>query len=457
MGEAQLGDRRRVTRAVKMLGALLSHAAGKVTIAFASAAERSAAYDFLASAAVTVLVLAQAAWVACARRCASHPWVWVPVDGSSLSISDPHHTRGVGSIGARSSHGRGVQVMTAIAVSPQGVGLGICGQEFWLRPEKPAKDSKLKRKLEQKETRFWLRVMEKVEAAFTTAKVACRPWYQLDRGGDVGAVLLDAVEEDRLVTVRAAWNRRLACPGIPSYLWQRLERQPLLGRYPLQVPARKNRSERVANMHVRACTVTLRLRNKWTKTVRTVTLGAVLTREAGTVPRGQKRIEWLLLTTAPLTGFEQARLVIEGYAKRWTIELFHHLWKSGRCDAEATRLHKVNRILKWATLLASVAMRTLQLTQEARANPEQPASTLLSRDEIDAIILLRKPAGWRAGRTPTLGQAVRWIADIGGFMNHGKNVPPGRTVIGRGLDRIASAVELLACTRSPKSKGNRSR
>lgn len=343
--------------------------------------------------------------------------------------------------------------MTAIAVSPKGVGLGLCGQHFWTRVRKRIKDSRAKRPLAQKESRFWIVVAEQVLAAFKAAEVATVPWFQLDRGGDVGEVLLHAVAQGWRLTVRASSNRRIATTGGATYLWPMLQRQRVLGRYWLDVPAGKGRRARAACMSVRACTVTLRLRHQWTKKVRTVTVGAVLTREVLTTPRGEKPLEWMLLTTAPVRRFDDAKAVIDGYSQRWKVEEFHNLWKSGRCHVEDTQLHTRDRIEKWATLLSSVAMRTLQLTYEARSRPTLPADELLTRDEIDAIILLRKPAGFAVGQVPTLGQAVRWIAEIGGFMSHGKDAPPGKVTVGRGLDRIAAAVELLRALRRPTEKG----
>lgn len=347
--------------------------------------------------------------------------------------------------------------MTAIAVSPEGVGLGVCGQHFWTRVRKRIRDSRAKRPMALKESRFWIVVAEQVRAAFNAAELATVPWFQLDRGGDIGEVLLHAVAQSWRLTVRASSNRRIATTGGATYLWPELRRQRVLGRYWLDVPAGKGRRARAACMCVRACTVTLRLKHQWTKKVRTVTVGAVLTREVHSAPRGEKRLEWMLLTTAPLANFEDAKAVIDGYAQRWKVEEFHNLWKSGRCHVEDTQLHSRERIEKWATLLSSVAMRTLQLTYQARSTPTMPADELLTRDEIDAVILLRRPKGVRVGHVPTLSQAVRWIAEIGGFMSHGKDSPPGKVTVGRGLDRIAAAVELLRALRGPTKKGRSKR
>jgi len=438
-----------------MGAALLAHVAGTITGAFRSPAERDAAYDFLSNVAVTLAALTQGIWNACAKRCAALEWVYVPIDGSSLALTDAFKTRGTGAVGTHSNRGRGFIVMTAIAVSAAGVALGVCGQQFWTRAFKRIKETRGQRGFAQKESRYWIVVAEQVMAAFGQSAKRGVPWFQLDRGGDIGEVLLHAVTKDWRITVRAAWDRRLSDPEEIRYLWDTLLERRELGRYRLEVPAGKHRQARVARMSVRACTVTLRLKDKWTKKIRTVKLGAVLTREVDTTPVGEKPIEWMLLTTAPVASFADAKQVIEGYAQRWKIELFHRLWKSGRCKVEENHLHSSERILKWATILASVAMRTLQLTFQARATPEMPADELLSRDEIDAVILLRKPKGYAVGDTPALGTTIRWIAEIGGFTNKGKSVQPGKLVVGRGLDRIAAAVDLLSALRPAKKKSKK--
>lgn len=42
-----------------------------------------------------------------------------------------------------------------------------------------------------------------------------------------------------------------------------------------------------------------------------------------------------------------------------------------------------------------------------------PATDELSTTEIEALIALRQPKNL-SGKPPTLGEAVRWIADLGG-------------------------------------------
>jgi hypothetical protein len=44
---------------------------------------------------------------------------------------------------------------------------------------------------------------------------------------------------------------------------------------------------------------------------------------------------------------------------------------------------------------------------------------------------------------PTIAQAVRWIADLGGYTGNKSSGPPGSVVIARGLERLTIAVQVL--------------
>jgi hypothetical protein len=128
---------------------------------------------------------------------------------------------------------------------------------------------------------------------------------------------------------------------------------------------------------------------------------------------------------------------------RWRLEEFHFAWKSGTCDVEATELRTTPRILTWATLLAAVAARVVQLRDASRAEPDAPASRGFDAAELRAIVALRQPPGVDPAAVPTLAQAVRWVAEIGGYTGRSSGGPPGLVVIQRGLLDVAAAARAL--------------
>src|SRR5258708_21236907 len=91
---------------------------------------------------------------ATAQQCASHERVYVAIDGSSLSLRDPKAIRGLGGVGAWKDCGRGLHVMTALALDAQGVAIGVCAQNWWTRLERSPQRRPSRRKPPRQETRF---------------------------------------------------------------------------------------------------------------------------------------------------------------------------------------------------------------------------------------------------------------------------------------------------------------
>jgi hypothetical protein len=67
-------------------------------------------------------------------RCESKALVYVVVDGSSINLTDSRSEKDFGPIGSPNCPARGLKVMNAIAVSREGVPLGLVDQLFWARP-----------------------------------------------------------------------------------------------------------------------------------------------------------------------------------------------------------------------------------------------------------------------------------------------------------------------------------
>jgi hypothetical protein len=435
-GAAVCGDRRRLDRLVRVAAEVAACPRGTVTGVIRGSAAREGAFRLLANRLVLASAIADAVFNATLRSCASEPWVFVALDGSSLSLTDRVGGREVGGVGAWSSHGRGLQVATALAVSPDGSPLGLCGQRWWAR-EKPSSRLRRGRHAMQTETRHGVELLEEVHARFRDQAPTTMPWFQLDRGYDVWPVLLSAAKRDICITVRASHNRcvRAHRYAKPKYLFMLAQRAPLLGSYSLEIPATAKRAARTAVMDVRSRQVTLELRVSG-KRREYVAMTVVFVKERAR----HEPLTWILLTNVPVFSLTDALRVVEGYTTRWRIEEFHRAWKRGGCNVEDTQLRGRDSIIKWATILGAVAARATRLTYLAREKPDVPATDELSRDEIDATIALLRPKGIKLGASPTLRVAVGWIADVGGFAGQYSGRPPGPTVIARGLERV----EILA-------------
>jgi hypothetical protein len=428
---------------VQIVASIAAHPAGKLTQVFSRSDQLLGAFRFIESEHISPQALAASAHLAAARRSRCLDCVLVAVDQTDLRLIDPRRTKGLGQVGSTCAHARGLQVLNALCLRPDGVPLGLVGQQYWSRHPQPRLSSQRRRRIpvEHKETQLWLQSVQDADQLLAQYAPCTRPWYQLDRGADAWPMLLLAQQLRGWITVRAAWDRRLwrQSAGEQSYLWETLGAQEPHGSYLLQVPAGYKRPERTAVMQVRVAQVDLDLKSHAPKKHYRTPMTAVLVREEAPPP-GAEPIQWMLLSTYPVLTLQDAYQVVFAYSQRWKIEEFHRLWKSGACDVEATQLSTGTRIQKWAVLLSSVAVRIQRLTMLARQQPELPATAELEQGLIDAAIVATEQTKWKVGQGPPLGQVVLWIAQIGGYTGKSSGGPPGALVLSRGLKRL----ELLA-------------
>jgi Transposase DNA-binding len=448
-GQANVDDERWRRRLVQMAKRAAARPAGRVTETFTNAAERQGAYGLLESAEVSSASVATAMFAACARRCSEEDFVYCPVDGTSVTLSDGEHCKDFGPIGSRAQGARGLKVMNAMVLSAAGVPLGISSQRWWARPERRRKKHRDKLRPEGKETQHWLAAMTQTRELLAEHAPTTRCWFQLDREGDAWPLLQQAGLGNHWFTIRAGHDRLVLLPdGAKTHLRPLLAAQPVKTTYPLEVRAAAKRQARTALMEVRACCVTVSLRDKSTGKRSPFTINVVQARERGTTPAGEKPLDWTLLTNRPIETIRNLTDAIYGYAMRWRIEELHRTWKSGACAVEQTQLRSAHAVIKWATILMAVAVRIERIKRLSRQEPDRPASDEFSATEIKAVILLRfdKPQAPKLapGEQPTMAQLTLWIAELGGYTGlTSSGGPPGSITIARGLVSVRAAAKTL--------------
>ena len=441
-GDAELGDHRRTKRLVAMGATIAGQPAGRITRAFANGAEREAAYRLVENVGFSATAIAASIHGAAARRAADYKRIVVPIDGVAFTMV--YQGKGFGPI-CNKVHGNGAHAMTALALTPQGVPLGVLGHVWWTRSTTPAPAYATdNRPIEQRESGHWLTVLTQAASALRRHAPATRPWFQLDRGGDCADVLLHALDLGADVTVRACYDRVVT----GGKLWGKAAAGTFLGTYSLWV-AKPGARPRLATIAVRVREVELVLRRgpMGRGPVQLTTMRVVEARERR---GGKQRVLWRLLSTLPVTTFAQARAVIAAYTRRWRIEEFHLAWKSGACGIELSWLRQREHFFKWATLLSAVAARLERIRLLSRTEPGRDALDEFTQDEIDAAIALRKPKGASLGARPTLGEMTRWVADIGGYTGKSSGGPPGIRVIAHGFERVEAAAVAIASLRKDR-------
>ena len=219
---ARLGDIRRVRRLVQMARGAATRPSGCVLDVYRSSAERQGAYDLLESSCVPASEICRSMGVAAARRVRGEQHAFVAVDGSSLTLTDAGEGKDFGSIGATSFGARGLKVISAYAMMPSGVPVGVLHQSWWAREAHRKRLDCHSRKLKDKETRYWVETVGAAKSMLTEHAPETRAWFVVDREGDNYSLLRALETSGALFTVRSRTNRRLAGNGEARYMFEPL-------------------------------------------------------------------------------------------------------------------------------------------------------------------------------------------------------------------------------------------
>jgi hypothetical protein len=422
---------------------------GKVSAVFDRTPDREGAYDFLESPLVSPSAVAESVFLATADRAGREKIVLVAIDGSSLALGDFAGGKGFGSVGSPNRPVKGLMVMNALAVTTDGVPLGLIDQIFWNREAgktglSPGARSvrNRRRPFEDKETAYLVEAARNAKRRLEAAGVA--PWVVIDREGDNRDILLRLHEEGLLFTIRARWDRRLFESTMS--LQQVLDAEPSLGTYEIAVARSGQRAARNAIVDVRASQVTLRFVARGVYDEDALRLYAVRIRERSHV---KAPLDWLLLTNVPVLSAEHARRILQSYQARWRVEEFHRTWKQGQRNVEDAQLRSMDAVITWSTILAAVATRIERLKYLSRNKPTEAATIEFGADEIEALVLdhaRRTRRRKRSDAPPTILQATQWAAELGGWTGL-RTGPPGSITLARGLERLAYLVEGIALER----------
>jgi len=427
-GDADLGDQRLERRLVEIAAQSFRAPAGTVTTVFTTAAEREAVYRFVENRRARSEAVRAAQLRATARLAGGEPYIFVPVDGSSLTVTDRSKVREVGTVGVYSMRARGLIVISALAVTREGTPLGLSGQKWWSRdPAAKSPKSELLHSIE---------VIDSVLDVMREHAPKTKIWLQMDRLYDAQLILEHLDAKDVWFTIRTSKSRRLYRPNTNqrNYSSDALAKQRILGLHSIEV--KDNGKLRTARLEVRAMPTTIWAKRK-SKTRCPIDVTYIEVRE-----RRRNGLHWTLITNRSVETFEQALEVVTGYTTRWRIEEFHRAWKDGACHVEDTQLRSREAIIKWATILAAVAVRATRLTYLAREKPDLPASEEFSAAELTAAVLLSDNPSLDT-ETLTLASSVDLIARLGGYIGKSSGGPPGPTTLARGLKRVADTAKVL--------------
>jgi hypothetical protein len=437
-GSVDLGDQRRSDRLLEVVTRLARRPDGSIPQASGGDwASLKATYRLLENPAVThEALLAGHVASTWERVAASGAAVVLAIqDTSELDFTAHAATSGLGQVG--NAYGRGLLAHSTLACTPEGVPLGLLAQAVWARPPSSgqSKAARKKRPVAEKESAKWLAGLEAVVAGRAQAGPATLPPLVVvsDAESDVYAYFAAPRPTGVDLLVRAAQDRLTGAEKRPLVrLRALLAAQPASPPETVVVPRHPGQPARTAHVVLRFTALTLPAPKG--QHGEPVALWAVGVQEVDP-PTGVEPLDWLLLSSVPVRTLADAQERVRWYRVRWTIEVWHHVLKSG-CAFEQRQLASAAALTRALALYDVIAWRILYGTLLARVAPDVPCTVLLEVQEWQALYCAVHRTPTPPSSPPSLGQARRWLAELGGFVGRTGDGEPGVLVLWRGLSRL---------------------
>lgn len=329
----------------------------------------------------------------------------------------------------------GILMHSSLAVTPEGLPLGLAAVKFWNR-EKFKGTAHLKRKInptrvpiERKESVRWL---DNLRQSVDLLGRPERCIHVGDRESDIYELYCLSKELGTHFVVRTVVNR-LAGDGDHT-ISAEMQAAPSAGT--LQIEVRSDQDEIThASLEVRFKRILVLPPIGKQKRYPSLELTVIHATEIKP-PSGRKPVVWKLLTDFDVRNLEQAVEKIRWYAMRWKIEVFHKILKSG-CRAEDAKLRAADRLVNLVAVFCIVSWRVMWLTMMARAAPDAPPTIALTLSEITILDRIVSNFGSRSAKPNTLQLYLTKLARLGGYLARASDPPPGNTVVWRGLRRLA--------------------
>lgn len=433
-GDVQLGDRRLTVRAVEIGRRMAAHPEASLATQMQSAAALEGAYRMMNHAHITLQALLEPTYVQ-TRQAASEGQVvlWVN-DQTELDYTFQRAKSGMGPIG--DGKGRGLLMHTTLAIRPETREvLGLGSVQVYLRQETPKPKPKWTRSMEG---RVW-----EVAAIQVGTAPAGVIWVEVsDAGSDSFLYLERCVALNKEFLIRVAHNRRIVQEEdgeTGKMIDYARSLSPQAGsEEEVRIPASQKQAVRTAQVVKAWAPVVLPPSSQAPKEERRqVPVKAWVLRVWELHPPEEvEGLEWILLSSLPVTTPAEANQRVEWYTCRWFCEDFHQCLKTG-CQIERSQLSDREDVETLLGFVAPIALRLLQLRQTVR----QP-SDRLAVEEVDPLMVEVVAQKLQVdSQTMTLVTFWLLVARLGGFQGRKRDGNPGWRTLWWGWRYVSDLTE----------------
>lgn len=344
----------------------------------------------------------------------------------------------------------GLLMHSSLAVTLEGLPLGLAAVKFWTR-SKFRGTAALKKKInptrvpiEQKESFRWL---ENLRQSTTLFDDPARCVHIADRESDIYELFCTAQDLGTHFLVRTCVDR-LAGDGTHTVA-DEMRDVEVSGLHPVEVRDSKGNPDTAA-VEIRYHRVHVLPPIGKQKRYPALTLTVLHAREQEE-PADRPRIDWKLITDLPVHSHDAAIEKLRWYALRWKIEVFHKILKSG-CKAETAKLRTAERLVKLIAVFCILSWRVFWMTMIHRSAPDTTPALALTDVEITVLDQLVPDKRADPPSKKTLSVYLIKVARLGGYLARAGDPPPGNTVMWRGLSRLADIT--IGATLHPQLVGN---
>ncbi len=443
-GEARLGDQRLTARLIKSASLLAEYPGRAINANDQSDEAAICGYYRLIeqpeTSEITVTSILAPHRERSLRRMSGQKTVVVIQDGADFNFTTRPGCEDLSIIGQNQTQAKafGLHLHANLAVTAQGLPLGLLRLGFDPAPDVAAQSERLA-------SQRWLAGWKDCADAASQLTRRTQVILVCDREADLFELFHAQRQRPRMeLLVRARPARKLKPEE--AKLFATIKRQLPADHLSLEVDglterpkssrkaARPTRKKRVARCALRFCHVTLPA-TKTCPQAEPVRLSAVHVEETDP-PEEEKPLQWCLVTNVEVKDAEKAAEMVRFYHQRWRIEDFFRVLKSG-CKAEYLMFRTANRLQRAIAINAVIAWRIMVMTLLGRQEPDCDSKLMFSDEELN--FLKHYALALKMKFPNELGNAVRLVAELGGYRGRKHDAEPGNQIMWYGYTKLSGA------------------
>ena len=351
-------------RIVRIGRAWLERPGAAIPAIFPARPERKAAYRLLSNGTVSMAHILEPHRATMVERCRLEDVVLAVQGTTTLNYDGLEATEGLVGLG-----GGGLVAHVGLAINVAGRSLGVFALDTSFRDGNDEESVRWEHGHE--------RAQELARACPATEVVTV-----CDREADIWALLETAVSQGAGLLVRAnRWRRRKVIleTGEKEDLWKHVAALPRLAGKTVEIGARggkRARSRREAKLELRAARVRLAA-PRAAENPEPVVMLAVSATESDP-PAGKAPLNWLLLSSERSADAETAHTVVTWYERRWTVEEYFRVLKTGT-RVEDRKLEHADDLRKCLAFDAITACYVFDLERMASRTPRPIRSSTTTK------------------------------------------------------------------------------